>query len=250
MAAAEGPPDAAKAKLLEAREKILDAALDLLAERGYARTTINSVALKAGFSKGGVYHHFGSKEQLLFGVIDREYGVLEAHARELTTSEDPLETMYALADTLLHQNERFVKLDAVVNSVCFSESDELREAAAEKVRGNYRLYQRILEGCLRSMMGEKMPDGTPTRGLAAALIGLMDGLFVQMRMGAELAPKEELIRAVQAIVGRLVGPYAARGGRNGSDKSDKSDKSDGSNGSDKSDRSDGSNSSDGESGPR
>jgi len=191
------------------REKLLDAALDLMAERGYARTTIDSVARRAGFSKGGVYHHFASKEALLFGVIDRECRILESEARKLTVAEDPVATMLTLADSLLRYNEGAVKLDAVVNSVWFGESDRLRRVVAEKMRGNYRLYHRILEDCLRAMVGEKMPDGTPIRGMAAALIGLMDGLFIQLRMGTGLAPREEMGRAVQAIVSSLFGPYAA-----------------------------------------
>jgi AcrR family transcriptional regulator len=47
------------------RDEIVDAAGQLFAERGYERTTISEVIALAGVSKGGFYHHFASKDDLL-----------------------------------------------------------------------------------------------------------------------------------------------------------------------------------------
>lgn len=47
------------------RSEVLDCAQALFFERGYERTTISDIIDKAGVSKGGFYHHFSSKEQLL-----------------------------------------------------------------------------------------------------------------------------------------------------------------------------------------
>lgn len=46
------------------REGILDAALELFNERGFAATTIADVRERSGASTGSIYHHFGSKEEL------------------------------------------------------------------------------------------------------------------------------------------------------------------------------------------
>lgn len=45
-------------------EKILDAAACLFAQKGYAHTTLQDVIDETGLSKGAVYHHFKSKEEL------------------------------------------------------------------------------------------------------------------------------------------------------------------------------------------
>jgi AcrR family transcriptional regulator len=52
----------------DARARILAAAVDLFAEQGYDGTSVAQVIARAGVAKGGFYHHFASKEQLLYEV--------------------------------------------------------------------------------------------------------------------------------------------------------------------------------------
>lgn len=52
--------------------RILDAALDLFLERHFGEVTIDQVAAAAGTTKGGVYHHFGSKQELYLAMLHRE----------------------------------------------------------------------------------------------------------------------------------------------------------------------------------
>ncbi|MDQ8757538.1 TetR/AcrR family transcriptional regulator [Sphingosinicella sp. LHD-64] len=53
------------------RGELLDCAQALFLERGYERTTINDIIGKAGVSKGGFYHHFSSKEEMLEALAAR-----------------------------------------------------------------------------------------------------------------------------------------------------------------------------------
>lgn len=50
---------------------MLDAALALFIEQGFARTSVEQVAKRAGISKGAVYLYFPSKEAILVGLVDR-----------------------------------------------------------------------------------------------------------------------------------------------------------------------------------
>ena len=52
-------------------EKILQAAQQLFAQKGYAHTTLQDVIDATGLSKGAVYHHFRSKEEIAAKVGDR-----------------------------------------------------------------------------------------------------------------------------------------------------------------------------------
>jgi AcrR family transcriptional regulator len=54
----------------EKRLLILDAALQLFAKNGYASTSIDKIAKRAGISKGLMYNYFESKEELLFTIIN------------------------------------------------------------------------------------------------------------------------------------------------------------------------------------
>lgn len=56
----------------EARpEEVLDAALDLFIEQGFAKTRVEDIAKRAGLSKGAVYLYFPSKEQILEALVKR-----------------------------------------------------------------------------------------------------------------------------------------------------------------------------------
>lgn len=49
-------------------DDIVNAAMDVFLEKGYENTTMETIAQKAGVSKGGLYHHFKSKEMILMFV--------------------------------------------------------------------------------------------------------------------------------------------------------------------------------------
>lgn len=66
-AATSDVPNSAAAR----RAELIDCALRLFMERGYERTTINDIIGEAGLSKGGFYHHFSAKEDLLDAVVTR-----------------------------------------------------------------------------------------------------------------------------------------------------------------------------------
>ena len=59
---------ATTASTATARERILAAAVDLFATQGYDATSVTQVIDRAGLTKGGFYHHFASKDTLLYEV--------------------------------------------------------------------------------------------------------------------------------------------------------------------------------------
>ena len=80
------------------RDEVLDAALELFTENGFAATRVEDIAAKAGISKGTVYLYFDSKEALMEGLIDRALSPVAATA--LTTLDqlgvDPRSVLTAL----------------------------------------------------------------------------------------------------------------------------------------------------------
>jgi AcrR family transcriptional regulator len=66
---------ATKALRLEPRadartQRLLDAALEVFARKGYRTARLDDVAEAAGVTKGAIYHHFDSKEALLLAVVE------------------------------------------------------------------------------------------------------------------------------------------------------------------------------------
>lgn len=54
----------------ELKDRIIEASLILFERDGFHGVTVNKIVEKAGISKGGFYHHFTSKDELLFVIHD------------------------------------------------------------------------------------------------------------------------------------------------------------------------------------
>ncbi len=68
------------------REAILAASLELFAKHGYSGTTTESIAKKARISKGLIFTHFSTKQDLLFALFDEE---IEHILPEIFKDDDP-----------------------------------------------------------------------------------------------------------------------------------------------------------------
>ncbi|HEX8375168.1 MAG TPA: helix-turn-helix domain-containing protein, partial [Geminicoccaceae bacterium] len=66
----DGRTRAARASGREARDELLTAALHVFAERGYRSAGVDEIAAAAGYSKGALYWHFPSKEELLTALLE------------------------------------------------------------------------------------------------------------------------------------------------------------------------------------
>lgn len=83
------------ARRADTRARLLQAAARVYARRGFGGATLDEVAGEAGFTKGAVYGHFGSKENLLMALMEEHLTqqVIDQVAlfdRERTTWERPL----------------------------------------------------------------------------------------------------------------------------------------------------------------
>jgi TetR/AcrR family transcriptional repressor of mexJK operon len=61
-----------RSKSEEKRKQIIEAATQLFSELGFAQTSMDKIAKKAGVSKQTVYSHFGNKDELFVGAISRK----------------------------------------------------------------------------------------------------------------------------------------------------------------------------------
>lgn len=56
---------------IRTRAALLDAAAEVFADKGFNAATLDEIAAAAGFTRGAVHHHFGSKEEMFLAVIER-----------------------------------------------------------------------------------------------------------------------------------------------------------------------------------
>lgn len=71
------------------RQKIIDSAVDLFAEIGYAATGLGDIIERAGLTKGALYYHFDSKESLATAIIEEGGANLLSAFRSIAESSAP-----------------------------------------------------------------------------------------------------------------------------------------------------------------
>ena len=86
----------------QTRERILEAAESVFADNGYHDALVDEIGQRTSISKGGLYFHFPSKEDLFFAVMDRLADKLVARAEKAALeAESPLEAAEAAIDEVL-----------------------------------------------------------------------------------------------------------------------------------------------------
>src|SRR5688500_10796091 len=86
--------------MTDTREKLVDAAVGLMLERGYEATGVEDICKAAKVTKGSFFHYFDSKEALGKAAVERFYSTMKdkfAEAPQLR-KEDPLDRLLAWTD--------------------------------------------------------------------------------------------------------------------------------------------------------
>jgi AcrR family transcriptional regulator len=177
------PTERTEARKAATRERIVTAALDQLAEGGYASANVQAVAARAGVATGSVYRYFPSKSELFAEVFRR------ASAHDMALFAE------ATAGDNRPASERIA---AAVESF-----------ARRALAGPVRAYALIAEPVDPSVEAERLIFRRGYRDVLASV--LREGVAT-----GELAPHDcETVAAalVGAIGESLVGPLAQRGGR-------------------------------------
>ncbi len=172
----------------ERERRILAAAADLIVRYGYDKTTVEEIARDAGISKGAVYLHFKSKEQLFEALLIRDseaaigrfYEMIEADPKDVTLFNIYRYTL-VVADEMplikaLYQRDRRVLGDFMRRQRDLPIAGRVANFSAEFVRQ----YQEA--GLIRTDLDAGL--------IAYLLVALTNGIFALDTIipGAELPP--------------------------------------------------------------
>jgi AcrR family transcriptional regulator len=160
------------------RQRLLDAAARVFAERGYHGVSVDAVAEAAGFSKGAVYWHFASKEDLLVRL-------LETHcAQQLEAVEQMLAIPMPFEDRFRQVAQAYVgPEDQRVWCLLFVElwtqamRDPQRSPAFARLYAATRAAVAELIEREADRLGRRL--AIPSQQIAAGLLALGDGLMLQ-----------------------------------------------------------------------
>lgn len=148
------------------REKVVVKASKLFRERGFDGVSVNDLMKSAGFTHGGFYNHFGSKEELAEEALDRAFRTMDA-TRARIGSLDEFITSY-LSEEARNAPGSTCPAAALAGEVA-RQPDAIRNVFAE---GLDRMIASI---------ADRLPEGPAARGDAVDLVCRMIGALMLAR---------------------------------------------------------------------
>jgi TetR/AcrR family transcriptional regulator, transcriptional repressor for nem operon len=82
------------------KRRIVEKAAIVFNQKGYAGTSINDIMEAAGLQKGGIYHHFKSKDDIAVAAFDYTLGlIVDAAIAKVGTENTAIDRLHAFVDT-------------------------------------------------------------------------------------------------------------------------------------------------------
>lgn len=166
------------------RERILEAAAELISERGYSATSVDALCRKAGIVKTALYWHFGSKEGLLACVLDR---VARAWIDDLLECANAPGTPRARLDRILHYMQLSVEKRASLTRLLLAalvEQAELNPDAQKVLRKTVLCARTALLDAVEIAVGCSLPNRELKIDIA---LSLLNGACVKQLVVGETA---------------------------------------------------------------
>ena len=151
-----GPPDMKNSSTDDTRQRLLEAAGQIFAERGFQAATIREICRRAGANVAAVNYHFGDKERLYIEAV-RYAHCSGMEAPDLTWPDGtPPETkltdfIRGMLESILHDTRPMWQAQLIIREL-IEPSQACVEMVEKFIRGKYEILQAILT--------ELMPEGT------------------------------------------------------------------------------------------
>lgn len=165
----------------QSRARILDAATEIAAERGYEGTSIGAVSAKCGLPASSIYWHFKDKDDLIGAVIERSFAnwlKVWQLPEDLLARDRLMEVAAGTAKAVLDSPD-FLRLGLMLALE--------RRPVEPRARAMYIQVRDQAFDALRTSMSGLVPDLTEeqVRQLATYAIAGADGLFIAKEIGGD-----------------------------------------------------------------
>lgn len=183
-----------------ARQRLLDAAVEAFAEKGFTATTTRDIASRAGMSPAAVYVYHASKESLLFAVsLDGHQRALQTVQESYDSTDDPIERVRTIVRDFTRWHADNSRVGRIVQYELHALNDRHRQEVSHLRREIEATMHRALDdGVTREMMTiEDIP------GTAFALLSLGIDVVRWFEPGGSRSP-EELAELYASLATRIV----------------------------------------------
>ena len=162
--------------LVDSRQEILRTSARLFQQRGYDATSMNDVAAALKLSKGGLYHHFQSKDEILYEIMNHAMEITQervlAPVRGISDPEDRLRALIRLhIEVVLSPRDREI-------TVMLHENHPLPPALRKRINARKKDYIHFVESLMAEVQRARRAKGAVTpRAAAFALLGMINWIY-------------------------------------------------------------------------
>lgn len=182
------------------RQKLLDAAIDLFSEVGYAAAGLGEIIGRAGMTKGALYHHFDSKEALATAIIEQGTNLTRDAFRQVCESSSPA------LENLIHGV--FIVADLLVSDKTARTAEQLTRGLAEFNSAASRAWSSLLASMTtqarRASAEDDLWEGVDPDVVTEAILNTMLGAQLLSKTADGIDHIERLTRSLELFLPAIV----------------------------------------------
>jgi AcrR family transcriptional regulator len=182
---------------VDPRQEILRTAARLFQQQGYDGTSMNDVAAALKLSKGGLYHHFQSKDEILFDLMNHAMDITQERVinpvRLVADPEERLRTLIRLhIGVVLSVRDREI-------TVMLHENHPLPPPLRKRINARKKEYVHFVESLILDAQNARPLKCTVApRAAAFALLGMINWIYQWYQPDRALS-EESLVRQYTEI---------------------------------------------------
>jgi AcrR family transcriptional regulator len=188
--------------LVDSRQEILRTAARLFQQRGYDATSMNDVAGALKLSKGGLYHHFQSKDEILFEIMNHAMDLTQERVvdpvRGIANPEERLRALIRLhIEVVLSPRDREI-------TVMLHENHPLPPTLRRRINARKKEYIHFVESLMAEVQRGRQAKGSVTaRAAAFALLGMINWIYQWYKPEGDLQTHNLIPQFTEFVFGGL-----------------------------------------------
>lgn len=186
------------------KTQIIDAAREMVSQRGVSSTTLQAIADEAGISKGALYYHYNSKSSILYDLMDttssRAKRLVEDSKVKNLSNDEIIEAMKGILEvTTADTSESRLFIHLIYEAILGDE--ELKDKFAQKFEQWVTYIEQIL------LDVNNIPKSKRTRLTAILIEAAIDGLILKNLIGVQLDENREVLELISELYRGKLAPF-------------------------------------------
>ena len=189
----------------ERRQSILDAALTVMSDEGYARTTTMRLAQQVGVAEPILYRHFASKEDILRTLLEEVITRMTAAFQQLVAGEtDPVAALRRICHAYPELARQYGREFRIINESIFEARDPKIREALDRHYNAYRAFieRLIKQGQKTGALRQDIPAAVGAWHMIHSALGML--MMKEVRQDQQVS--REFKWLAEATLGGLMAP--------------------------------------------